>query len=94
MNGQGGTIISNFVSSLPTIPVPQKHNKFEKLYGSNYSFILEISHLSNGWLQLELRINPKSLKKGWLQVLVSKKHSIFENTRLLQVVPEIMTANV
>ena len=92
MNGQGGTIISNYVSSLPTIPVLQKHNKFD--YGSNYFFILEKSHLWNGWLQLELRIDPKSLKKGWLQVLVSKKHSIFENTRLLQVVPEIMTANV
>ena len=36
MNGQGGTIISNYVSSLPTIPVLQKHNKFD--YGSNYFF--------------------------------------------------------
>ena len=42
-------------------------------------------HLSNGWLQLELQINSISLKKGWLQELVSKKHSTFENTKTLQV---------
>ena len=48
------------------------------------AFALLFCSLSNGWLQLKLRINSILLKKRWLQVLVSKKHSSLENTRSLQ----------
>ena len=42
------------------------------------AFALLFCYSSNGWLQLELRINSIPLKKG------KKKHTTLENTRSLQ----------
>ena len=51
---QGGIIISTY-----DIPVLQKHSKFERMRGCNY----KKGNLSNGWLQLNFRINSIPLKK-------------------------------
>ena len=42
----------------------QKHGKFEKISGCNYSYRKRAIHRMDGWLQLELRINSIPLKKG------------------------------
>ena len=34
--------------------VLQKHRKFERMSGCNYSFIIEKGNSLNGWLQLDL----------------------------------------
>ena len=41
-----------------------KDQNNERMSGCNYSFIIEEGLSSNGWLQLELRINSLLLKKG------------------------------
>ena len=53
------------------------------LFCKNTVFALLFCYISNGWLQLELELTQYLWKKGWLQVLVSKKHSKLENTRSL-----------
>ena len=54
--------------------------------GCNCPFFIEKGHLSNGCLQLDLKINSITLKKGMTAGACSKKHSTLENTRFLQVV--------
>ena len=54
-------IFSNYDFSLLSIPVLQKYSKFERMFGCICSLFC---YSSNGWLQLELRINSIPLKKG------------------------------
>ena len=60
--------------------IHSKNSKFKRMRGCNCSFIIENG--SNGWLQLELRINSIPFKylsntlyirNSWLQVLFFKK---------------------
>ena len=48
---------------LAKIHVLQKHSKFERMQDCNWFFILEKEPISNGWRQLQLRINSILLKK-------------------------------
>ena len=75
---QGGIIISNFdISLLQFLFCKNTVNLKECVT----AFALLFYYSSKGWLQLELWI--KYLwKKGWLQVLVPKKHSCLENARI------------
>ena len=65
--------------------VLQKHIKFERMSGWNYSFIIEKGNSSNGSMQLNLWINSVPLEKGMAASVCLKETQYPWNTRSLQV---------